>query len=207
MASKTLGFLACLLILPQIPRLKITHTCKPRLYLYSQVMSYVKVNKVATSAATTRSLHATEVTCTPSFAQSALVVCRTNPKTISLIEMNFHTAERGATLVAAAGRSSRMWRNLAPVCSCGYVCVCVCVWQTLSCRSTKLQWPRAPTKALHIWEVYGKRQLGCMTRHKILRLAQLNDLSSEWKRKFQEPKSSQAKLSNEIWIWNSPVYL
>lgn len=148
MASKTLGFLACLLILPQIPRLKITHTCKPRLYLNSQVMSYVKVNKVATSAATTRSLHATEVTCTPSFAQSALVVCRTNPKTISLIEMNFHTAERGATLVAAAGRSSRMWRNLAPVCSCGYVCVCVCVWQTLSCRSTKLQWPRAPTKAL-----------------------------------------------------------
>lgn len=132
MASKTLGFLACLLILPQIPRLKITHTCK-------QVMSYVKVNKVATSAATTRSLHATEVTCTPSFAQSALVVCRTNPKTISLIEMNYHTAERGATLVAAAGRSSRMWRNLAPVCSCGYVCVCVCVWQTLSCRSTKLQ--------------------------------------------------------------------
>jgi len=76
-----------------------------RLYLYLQVMSHVKVNKVATSAAApaaaTRSLHATKVTCIPLSAQRALVVCRTNPKTISLIEMNFHTPERGAAAAAA----------------------------------------------------------------------------------------------------------
>jgi len=91
--------------------------CTPILYLYLQFMRHVKVNKVATSVA-----HATSIPHSPSPLSPLHPPCPTrwrfcyrNPKTISLIEMNFHI---------------RRWQRQQHVekRNDDWLCVCGCVW-------------------------------------------------------------------------------
>lgn len=120
-------------------------TLHTHLYLYLQFMRYVKVNKVATSAAHATTVVSIWLWCTRWLVGWLLgLPYKSQNHFTNWNEFSYTTTRKC--------REAQRWRTWVSVSECVRECVCNRVWvfvyETLSCRSTKLQWPKATGKSL-----------------------------------------------------------